>query len=100
MAEDKKKRSGPASSSVEEIFQQRERLEQLLQEKFKKEVTILFTDICGYTAYVDSRGDINGRALLLKHNHIVLPLIEKHGGKVIEIIGDAVMAAFRLPWPQ
>ena len=50
MAEDKKKRSGPASSSVEEIFQQRERLEQLLQEKFKKEVTILYTDICGYTA--------------------------------------------------
>lgn len=97
MAEDKKKRSGPASSSVEEIFQQREHLEQLLQEKFKKEVTILFTDICGYTAYVDSRGDINGRALLLKHNHIVLPLIEKHGGKVIEIIGDAVMAAFSSP---
>ena len=97
MTENEKKRSGPASSGVQEILQQREHLEQMLQEKFKKEATILFTDICGYTEYVDKRGDINGRALLLKHNHIVLPLIEKHGGKIIEIIGDAVMAAFSIP---
>jgi class 3 adenylate cyclase/CHAT domain-containing protein/Tfp pilus assembly protein PilF/TolB-like protein len=97
MTENEKKRSGPASSGVQEILQQRERLDQVLHEKFKKEATILFTDICGYTEYVDKRGDINGRALLLKHNHIVLPLIEKHGGKIIEIIGDAVMAAFSIP---
>ena len=95
--EDNEKRSGRSSRSVEEILEQREHLEQMLHEKFKKEVTILFTDICGYTEYVDRRGDINGRALLLKHNRMVLPLIEKHGGKVIEIVGDAVMAAFTSP---
>lgn len=95
--EENEKRSGRASISVEEILEQREHLDKILHEKFKKEVTILFTDICGYTEYVDRSGDINGRALLLKHNRIVLPLIEKHGGKVIEIVGDAVMAAFSSP---
>ena len=97
MGEDKKIRAQSALSNIEEILQQRERLEQMLKDKFKKEVTILFTDICGYTEYIDARGDINGRALLSKHNRTVLPIIEKHGGRVVEIVGDAVMAAFADP---
>jgi class 3 adenylate cyclase len=97
MTEDKDKRAETESSNIEEILRQRERLEQILQEKYRKEVTILFSDICGYTEYIDSRGDIDGRALLLKHNGIVLPQIEEHGGRVIEIVGDAIMAAFSTP---
>ena len=97
MAENKTRRAGSTSSHLEEVFKERERLDHILQEKFRKEVTILFTDICGYTEYVDKKGDINGRALLMKHNRIVLPLIEKHEGKVVEIIGDAVMASFSSP---
>ena len=97
MGEDRKIREKATSNNIEEILQQREHLEQMLKDKFKKEVTILFTDICGYTEYVDARGDINGRALLLKHNRMVLPVIEKHGGRVVEIVGDAVMAAFADP---
>lgn len=94
MAENKTRRAGSTSSSLEEVFRERERLDRILEQKFRKEVTILFTDICGYTEYVDKKGDINGRALLLRHNRVVLPLIEKYEGKVIEIIGDAVMASF------
>jgi class 3 adenylate cyclase/tetratricopeptide (TPR) repeat protein len=94
MAENKTRRAGSTSSSLEEVFRERERLDHILEQKFRKKVAVLFTDICGYTEYVDKKGDINGRALLMKHNRIVLPLIEKHEGKVIEIIGDAVMASF------
>jgi class 3 adenylate cyclase/tetratricopeptide (TPR) repeat protein len=83
--------------NFQDILQERERLEQILKQRFRKEIAILFTDICGYTEYIDKRGDISGRALLLKHNRIVLPLIEKHEGRVIEMIGDAVMAAFSTP---
>ena len=77
MAENKTRRAGSTSSHLEEIFRERERLDQILQRDFKKEVTVLFTDICGYTDYTDTRGDISGRALLMKHNRIVLPLVEK-----------------------
>ncbi|MBW1743616.1 MAG: CHAT domain-containing protein, partial [Deltaproteobacteria bacterium] len=97
MGADKTKQDGVQSGNIEEILRERDRLDQILVEKFKKEVTILFTDICGYTEYVDTKGDISGRAMLQRHNDIVLPLVEQHEGEVIKIIGDAVMAFFSDP---
>jgi class 3 adenylate cyclase/CHAT domain-containing protein/Tfp pilus assembly protein PilF len=90
--EDDSKKTG-----IEEILMERERLEKLLQDQYKKDVTILFCDICDYSRYVDEHGDVRGRTLLIKHNQIVLPLIEAHNGKVAELIGDAVMASFSEP---
>jgi len=86
--------NGSGSSNIEKILKQREHLDQILKEKYRKKVVILFTDICGYTEYIDKRGDISGRALLVKHNKILLPIVEENRGKVVEIIGDAVMASF------
>jgi class 3 adenylate cyclase/tetratricopeptide (TPR) repeat protein len=97
MAPNKNHGSEQGPSHIEKILEERERLEELLKEKYRREVVILFTDICGYTDYIDKRGDISGRALLLKHNRILLPIIERHDGKVVEIIGDAVMACFPSP---
>ena len=97
MAANKTADDGRHTSSMEGILLERERLDQVLKERFRKQVTILFSDVCGYTQYTDKRGDIQSRALLLKHNRIVLPAIEMHNGKVIEIIGDAVMSAFDDP---
>ena len=97
MVEKKKKGQRPISTNIESILHERERLEQILREKFKKEIVILFTDICGYTKYMDTHGDISGRALLEKHNKIVFPLIEQNEGLVIKTIGDAVMASFSDP---
>ena len=97
MEENSTKRRGATSSNLEQIFREREHLDQILEQEFRKEVTILFTDICGFTEYIDTMGDINGRALLLKHNRIVLPQIEELEGKVIEVIGDGVMASFSTP---
>ncbi len=94
MENKKTNKNGSGSSNIEKILKQRERLDQILKEKYRKKVVILFTDICGYTEYIDKRGDISGRALLVKHNSILLPIVEENQGKVIEIIGDAVMASF------
>jgi class 3 adenylate cyclase/CHAT domain-containing protein/tetratricopeptide (TPR) repeat protein len=82
---------------IEQILAERERLEKILEEKYAQEIAILFSDICGYTRYVDRYGDISGRSMLLKHNQLVLPAVEKSSGRVIEVIGDAVMAAFSDP---
>ena len=97
MGEDKKREAEAESGGIAEILRERERLDRELQKKFKREVTILFTDICGYTKYMETRGDISGRAMLQKHNDIVFPLVEKHEGVVIKTIGDAVMATFSTP---
>ena len=85
------------NKSVEQFLRERARIDSILQEEFKKETTILFTDICGYTEYMETRGDIGGRAMLQKHNDIVFPAIEKHDGVIIKTIGDAVMATFSAP---
>lgn len=97
MGEDEKEAVHTESSNVSEILRERDRLDRMLQDKFKKEVTVLFTDICGYTQYMDTRGDISGRAMLQQHNDIIFPLVEKRGGTVVKTIGDAVMATFSSP---
>ncbi|MGA1876096.1 MAG: CHAT domain-containing protein [bacterium] len=97
MEEDKEKVQDALSSDIGEIIQERNRLERILREKFKKEVAILFTDICNYTEYTDTYGDINGRALLQKYNQIVLPSVANHEGTVVKTIGDAIMVSFPSP---
>ena len=94
MEEDKTKEEATESKSIDEILRERERLTQVIEEKFKQEVTILFTDICGYTKYMETKGDISGRNMLQKHNDIVMPLVDQHNGVVIKTIGDAIMATF------
>ena len=85
------------SKTIEQFLRERERIDSILQKEFKKETSILFTDICGYTEYMEKRGDLSGRAMLQKHNDILFPIIEKHDGVVIKTIGDAVMATFSTP---
>jgi len=97
MDEDKTNDVKDKASNIEEILREKDRLDQIIKERFKRQVTVLFTDICGYTQYMDTRGDIIGRGMLQKHNDIVLPLIEKNEGVVIKTIGDAVMATFLTP---
>ena len=97
MEDTKKSDKFRSSCDMQDILIERERLEKVLKDRFRREVSIMFSDICGYTQYIDKRGDIQGRTLLVIHNRIVLPVIDQHQGKVIEIIGDGVMASFENP---
>lgn len=83
--------------SIEELLEERERLDKILEEEFRKEVTIIFTDIKGSTQYFETRGDIEGLSMIRKHNEMHFPTIESHGGRVVKTIGDAIMAAFEDP---
>lgn len=83
--------------SVEEILREHERLGRLIETRFKQETTILFTDICGYTHYMETMGDLKGRSMVQRHNDILFPIIQDRGGVVIKTIGDAVMARFSDP---
>jgi class 3 adenylate cyclase/CHAT domain-containing protein/tetratricopeptide (TPR) repeat protein len=95
MDEDKKNENGPRPENIEQVLRERERLDQILQTKFRRKMAVLFSDVCGYTQYMDRRGDISGRAWIQKHHDIVLPLIRKHEGRVLDIMGDGVMASFQ-----
>lgn len=84
-------------SSIEQILMERERLDKILDKKFRKEITVMFTDIKGSTQFFETRGDIEGLSMIRKHNEMHFPTIEAYGGKVIKTIGDAIMAVFEEP---
>lgn len=84
-------------SSIEQILMERERLDKILDKKFRKEVTVMFTDIKGSTQFFETRGDIEGLSMIRKHNEMHFPTIEAYGGKVVKTIGDAIMAVFDDP---
>src|SRR6266849_4524713 len=61
-------------------------------------LTIMFTDIQGFTRLTEERGDAYSNEVRLAHDAILVPVIERDGaGRVIKHIGGAVMAVFAEP---
>ncbi len=61
-------------------------------------LTIMFTDIQGFTALTENKGETYVHALHEAHDTILVETIEKNGdGIVIKFIGDSIMAVFAEP---
>ena len=84
-------------SSIEEFLRKKTEIEQTIREKFQREITVMFTDIASSTEFYEVHGDITGRAMIQRHNDLLVPIIEKHGGKVLRTLGDGLMATFENP---
>ena len=63
-------------------------------EKLKTAMTILFSDIEGSTAVADQKGDAEYLLMIARHNSILFPIIEAHGGCVVKTLGDSILAKF------
>ena len=69
--------------------------EQLAElEKFRRSITVMFTDIKGSTEYFEKYGDAAGIMMVHQCNIILREIVERHAGKFIKTIGDAIMATF------
>ncbi len=62
-----------------------------------REITALFTDIEGFTALTHRVPTAQVVALLDRYMTLVTDLVERHGGMVDKIVGDAVHAFFNAP---
>ncbi len=61
-------------------------------------LTIMFTDIQGFTKLTEERGDAYSNEVRRAHDSLLVPVIERDGaGRVIKHFGDAVMAVFSEP---
>jgi adenylate cyclase len=58
------------------------------------DITILFTDIDGYTSLTERLGDRASQAMLRAHNHIVREALTAHSGREVKHTGDGIMAFF------
>jgi class 3 adenylate cyclase len=57
-------------------------------------VTIMFSDIEGYTSMVERLGDNKAQQVLRAHNEIIRRQVEAHGGFEVKVQGDGFMLAF------
>ncbi|NVM57665.1 MAG: adenylate/guanylate cyclase domain-containing protein, partial [Desulfobacterales bacterium] len=57
-------------------------------------MAVLFTDIVGSTKFFKSHGDLVGRDMLQRHHDMASPIIVEHGGALVKILGDSIMAYF------
>jgi class 3 adenylate cyclase len=88
-------------AGIEDLLRRRGELvaeiDQEILRSHTREVTLLFTDIVGSTAFYSRWGDITGRQMVLVSTDLLFPLIGKYEGRIIKTIGDSIMAAFDRP---
>lgn len=66
-------------------------------ETVKREATVLFTDLAGFTAVAETLAAEDVADMLNRHFRIVIACIEAEGGVVDKLLGDGVMAFWGLP---
>jgi class 3 adenylate cyclase len=57
-------------------------------------VTILFSDMVDYAGMTERLGDHASRELLRQHHQIVRSMLDRHGGREINVQGDGFMVVF------
>lgn len=66
----------------------------------KKTITILFSDIAGFTSWSADRSPEEIRNMLNEYFKIMTGIVFKHGGTVDKYFGDGLMVFFGDPMPQ
>jgi adenylate cyclase len=61
------------------------------------EVTIVFTDLEGFTTFTANEGDEAASKLLNEHHRVVGPIVRGRGGKVVKRLGDGLLLSFPSP---
>jgi adenylate cyclase len=57
-------------------------------------ISVLFADLAGFTSYSERREAAEVSAMLNVYFDVAIPALERHGGEVDRLIGDAVFATF------
>src|SRR5262245_18317409 len=63
----------------------------------KREITVLFCDLRGFTAFAEHYRAEEVVAILNNHFELLVGLITRHRGFVVDFLGDAVFAVFGAP---
>ena len=60
-------------------------------------MTIVFTDLEGFTTFTGRNGDAAARELLDRHHRAVGPIIRSRGGRTVKKLGDGLLVTFSAP---
>jgi class 3 adenylate cyclase len=76
------------------IEKEKLKIESLLQKKFSKCVTVMFTDLQGSVAMGEAEGDIASRLVIKKHRDILQPIISRNKGVLVKYLGDGTLSYY------
>jgi adenylate cyclase len=65
----------------------------------ERDVSVLFVDIRGYTAYSEGQAVEQVFSMVNRYTEAVSAVIQRRGGTVVEFLGDGLMAVFGAPEP-
>jgi class 3 adenylate cyclase len=63
----------------------------------EREVTLMFVDIRGYSAYAENRAPAEVFAMVTGYTQCVSRVVQRHQGTVVEFNGDGMMVVFGAP---
>ncbi|QWR78581.1 adenylate/guanylate cyclase domain-containing protein [Candidatus Magnetomonas plexicatena] len=70
------------------------KIDKKLEDKYKKDIAVMFTDLKGSTTLADVEGDISAMILLQKNKEIIIPIIRKNKGVLVKTMGDGTLSYF------
>ena len=70
---------------------------QLLQQPQRRDVTVLMTDLRGFTQFAETLDPQAVMAMLTRYQDMLVTLVERHGGWVDKFMGDGMLAVFGAP---
>lgn len=60
-------------------------------------LTVVFTDLEGFTRYTSEVGDETAAQLIAEHQRLMGPVVRSRGGRVVKRLGDGLMLTFPAP---
>ncbi|MEY2475585.1 MAG: adenylate cyclase [Actinomycetota bacterium] len=60
-------------------------------------LTVVFTDLEGFTRFTAEKGDDEASKLLTRHHRTVGPVVRSRGGRVVKRLGDGLLLTFPEP---
>jgi class 3 adenylate cyclase len=61
------------------------------------QLTVVFTDLEGFTAYTDAHGDAAALALIDEHHQRATPIVRRWKGRIVKHLGDGLLCTFPEP---
>ena len=57
-------------------------------------LTVLFTDLEGFTSFTDAHGDGAAAALIAEHHRVAGPIVRRWRGRLVKHLGDGLLCTF------